>query len=192
MITTVVKYIHCGAMLHGNRITWLWTLPCAWCVLYNHGSLFNHDWVLLYLAPCHGLQYQTTSSTRPTKSKCDSFQGESINNSLKPVHAELFWGNINIQIFYPFSKLWRQLDEIPSHWRQFNSFTPEQNGRHFPDDIFMNENVRIAIQISFKFVPKALIDNKSASVQVMAWRRTGDKPLPEPKLTQFADAYMRH
>ena len=36
------------------------------------------------------------------------------------------------------------------------------------------------------------IDNKSALVQVMAWRRTGDKPLPEPILTQFIDAYMRH
>ena len=23
----------------------------------------------------------------------------------------------------------------------------------------------------------------------MAWRRTGDKPLPEPMMTQFTDAY---
>ena len=64
------------------------------------------------------------------------------------------------------------------------------------DDIFkciiLNENVRISIKISFKFVPKGPIDNKSALVQVMAWRRTGDKPLPEPMLTQFTDAYMRH
>ena len=36
------------------------------------------------------------------------------------------------------------------------------------------------------------IDNKSALVQVMAWRGTGDKPLCEPMLTQFADAYMQH
>ena len=33
---------------------------------------------------------------------------------------------------------------------------------------------------------------KSALVQVMAWRRTGDKPLPKPMLTQLADTYMRH
>ena len=26
----------------------------------------------------------------------------------------------------------------------------------------------------------------------MAWRRIGDKPLPEPMLIQFNDAYMRH
>ena len=36
------------------------------------------------------------------------------------------------------------------------------------------------------------IDNKSASVQVMAWRRIGDKPLPEQMLIQFMEAYMRH
>ena len=49
--------------------------------------------------------------------------------------------------------------------------------------IFLNENVRISIQISLKFVPKSSIDNQPALVQVMAWRRTGDKPLPEPVLT---------
>ena len=26
----------------------------------------------------------------------------------------------------------------------------------------------------------------------MAWRQTGDKPLSEPMMTQFNDAYMRH
>ena len=58
--------------------------------------------------------------------------------------------------------------------------------------IFVNENDKIPIQISLKLVPWSPIDNKSALVQVMAWRRTGDKPLPEPMMTQFTDAYMRH
>ena len=49
--------------------------------------------------------------------------------------------------------------------------------------IFVNEKLRILIQISVKFVPKGPIDNKSALVQVMAWRRRVDKPLPEPMLT---------
>ena len=57
--------------------------------------------------------------------------------------------------------------------------------------IFLNENFRISIKISLKFVPKDPID-KSALVQVMAWRRTGDKLLPEPMMIQFTDAYMRH
>ena len=66
----------------------------------------------------------------------------------------------------------------------------------FADDIFecifMKETFCISIPISLKFVPKGPIDSKSALVQVMAWRWTGIKPLPEPMLTQFTDAYMLH
>ena len=54
--------------------------------------------------------------------------------------------------------------------------------RRFPDIfkcIFMNENVWISIKISMKFVPKGPINNIPALVQIMAWRRTGDKPLSE-------------
>ena len=67
---------------------------------------------------------------------------------------------------------------------------------NFEDDIFkrifLNENVAISFQISLTFVPRGPIDNKSVLVQVMAWRQTGDKPLPEPRLTWFTDAYMQH
>ena len=58
--------------------------------------------------------------------------------------------------------------------------------------IFFNENYRILIQISQKFCPRSPIDNKPALVQVMAWCWIGDKPLPEPMMAQFIDAYMRH
>ena len=58
--------------------------------------------------------------------------------------------------------------------------------------IFLNENYRIAIQISVKYVPRGPIDNKPVLIQVMAWCRTGNKPLLEPMMTQFIDAYMRH
>ena len=58
--------------------------------------------------------------------------------------------------------------------------------------IFKNENDRIPIWISLKFVPRSPIDNKPTLVQVMAWRRIGDKPLSEPMLTRFTDAYMWH
>ena len=55
------------------------------------------------------------------------------------------------------------------------------NGHHFKDynfkSIFMNEKFGILIQILLKFVSKGAIDNKVALVRVMAWRRTGDKPL---------------
>ena len=63
---------------------------------------------------------------------------------------------------------------------------PRQNGRHFPDDIFkwifLNENIRISITISLKFVPGGPISNIPTLVQVMAWRRPGDKPLSEPMM----------
>ena len=58
--------------------------------------------------------------------------------------------------------------------------------------IFLNENGKIPIKISLKFVPRSPIDNKPALVQIMAWRRPSDKPLSEPMLTQFTDAYMWH
>ena len=50
------------------------------------------------------------------------------------------------------------------------------------DDFFksiFNESVWISITISLKFIPKGPIDYKSALVQVVAWYRTGEKPLPE-------------
>ena len=60
------------------------------------------------------------------------------------------------------------------------SSPPGQNGRHFADDsfkrIFLNENIRISIEISLKFVPMGPINNIPALVQIMAWRLIGDKP----------------
>ena len=45
--------------------------------------------------------------------------------------------------------------------------------------ILLNENVWIPIEISLKFVPKGSINNNPALLQIMAWRRLGDKPLSE-------------
>ena len=70
-----------------------------------------------------------------------------------------------------------------------NTLRPRQNGRHFADDIFkrifMNENVRILIKLSLKFIPKGPINNIQALVQIMAWRWPGDKPLSEPMLVSL-------
>ena len=60
------------------------------------------------------------------------------------------------------------------------------------NSIFLKENNRIPIQISLKYVSRSPIDNKTALVRVVAWRRTGDKPLPGQMVTQFIDAYMPH
>ena len=71
----------------------------------------------------------------------------------------------------------------------FNTLRPRQNGHHFPDDIFkwiiLNENVWISIDISLKFVPRGPINNIPTLVQVMAWRRLGDKSLSEPMMVRL-------
>ena len=75
------------------------------------------------------------------------------------------------------------------HIPSVNTLRPRQNDRHFTDDtfkrIFLNEDVRIAISISLKFVPRGPIYNCPALVQIMAWRRSGDKPLSEPMMVSL-------
>ena len=70
-----------------------------------------------------------------------------------------------------------------SHW-----------GRDKIADIFKSisfkENIVILIQILLSFVSSGSVDNKSALVQVMVCRQTGDKPLAEPMMTHFTNVYM--
>ena len=103
--------------------------------------------------------------------KYDRFHGDSQNTNMNawPVAVNNEHKNVDIQ-------------RIPLfHDLTLNTLRPRQNGRHFPDDlykcIFLNENVWILIRISLKFVPKGPINNNPALVQIMAWRRPGDKPL---------------
>ena len=74
---------------------------------------------------------------------------------------------------------------INTHSRN-NSLRPRQSRHHFADDIFkciiLNENARISLKISLKFVPKIRINNIPALVPIMAWRQPGDKPLSEPMM----------
>ena len=65
-------------------------------------------------------------------------------------------------------------DELKKPW-QFNS---------------MNENFFISIQIPLKFVSKGPIDKKSAMVQVMHWRRSGDNPLSQPMVASASISWM--
>ena len=72
---------------------------------------------------------------------------------------------------------------------RINSLRPRQNGRHFADDtfrrIFFNENLWTLLRNSLKIVPKVRINNIPALVQIMAWRRPGDKPLSEPMMVRL-------
>ena len=70
--------------------------------------------------------------------------------------------------------------------RRVNTLRLRQNCCHFTDNIFkcilLKENAWISLNISLKFVPRVWIDNIPALVQIMAWRRLGDKPLSEPMM----------
>ena len=69
-----------------------------------------------------------------------------------------------------------------------NTLRPGQNGRHFADIlkyIFLNETVWISIKMSLKFVPKGIINNIPALVQIMALRRPSDKPVSEPIMARL-------
>ena len=84
--------------------------------------------------------------------------------------------------------------QIPSpttmYWRiMLNTPRPRQNSRHFADDIFkcifVAENISISVNFSLTFVPKVRINNIPALVQMMAWRRPGDKPSYEPMMVSL-------
>ena len=61
----------------------------------------------------------------------------------------------------------------------------------FSECNFLNENVWISIKISLKFVPNVPINDIPAYVQIMTWRRIGDKPLSEQCCADSLK-HMRH
>ena len=56
----------------------------------------------------------------------------------------------------------------------------------------MNEKLCILFKISLQFVPRDPIDSNPALAYIMAWRQIGNKPLSEPMLPWFTDAYTQH
>ena len=128
------------------------------------------------------------------------------DNGLSSVrHQAIIWTRAELLIIGPLgANFFEILIEI-FHWRKciskcrlqnsgnlfstsvgFNTLRPRQDGRYFADDvlkcIFLNENVWISLKIPLKFVSKGPINNIQELVQIMAWRRPGDKPLSEPML----------
>ena len=92
---------------------------------------------------------------------------------------------------------WNVTSVSSSLWRTLLTLTQlplDKMAAILADDIFrcifMNEKFCILIEISLKFVPKGPINNNPALVQLMAWRQIGNKPLFEPILTRFTDAYI--
>ena len=76
------------------------------------------------------------------------------------------------------------------------TYDEKQNGCHFTDGIFkyifFNEKVWILIKISLKLVPMGSINDEPSLVHIMACRPSGDKPLSEPMMAWYIDAYKSH
>ena len=66
------------------------------------------------------------------------------------------------------------------YWGRYKMAAISQTTR-----ILFKENVRISIKSSLKFVPHVLINNIRALVQIMAWRRPGDKPFSEAMVVRI-------
>ena len=67
---------------------------------------------------------------------------------------------------------------------------PRENDHHFLDDIFkiifLNENVLTWLTFQkYGFNPMGPVNNIPALVQIVAWRRPGDKPLSELMLVSL-------
>ena len=69
-----------------------------------------------------------------------------------------------------------------THWGRDEG--PPFRRRHFRTH-FLNDNIWISNKITRKFVSKGPINNIPALVQIVAWRRPGDKPLFEPMMVRL-------
>ena len=158
------------------------------CHVYSHyDSVSGYD--SDYLSS--GYRGHLTSSSlycKPMLYCCaysDYDSGNGYDSNINKRHLVAVISQTKYKLFYTLWLCqWPWLIILPSD--PFNTLRPRQNGRHFADDtfkrIFVNENVGISIEFSLKFVPKVPINNIPALVQIMAWRRQGDKPLSEPMM----------
>ena len=61
--------------------------------------------------------------------------------------------------------------------------------RHFQTHCQKNANVCISMKIPLKFVPKGPINDIPVLVQIMAWRRSSDRPSSEPLMVKLRAWY---
>ena len=112
------------------------------------------------------------------------------SSSLGCISPRTFRVFLSFFVFWCFFYFNSRLGDLPwiscisdSH---INTLRPRQSRCQFGDDIFkcifLNENAWIAIEISLKFVPKGPVNNIPALVPIMAWCRSGDRPISEPSM----------
>ena len=175
------------------RAQWFWRRKChmghcphvmqnQWDKFERYGTFFR---IILLLEKCIG--YTGMFQLYPKYLKKCKTNGLSCN-----IHKK------KTTLFFPLKNLKKKIVFLTyqSLKNKFQHIGAEQNGHEFPYDIFkcifLNENIWISINDSLKFVPKGRIKNIPALVQIMAWCRSGDKPLSEPMMVMFTATCMRH
>ena len=95
------------------------------------------------------------------------------------VHSPAEWGADFSALCTTSATLWPlQQSHFLPHWGRYNMAVIFKR-------ICLNENVSISLKISLKFVPKVQFNNIPALLQIMAWRRPGNKPLSEPTVVSL-------
>ena len=113
----------------------------------------------------------------PTETYCGQFwdfcyTGANIAmETVNQVHWSTKYESTNPSIINPHNLL--------THWGQDKMAAVSQTTI---SNVFFNENTRMSIEISLKFIHKGSINSIPALVQIMAWCRLGDRPLSEPML----------
>ena len=179
-------------------------------VAYGAASLHNRPWL-----QAHSILINTL--THWGRDKTDAILQTTFSNAISWMKMFEFWLKFHwclfikpqLTIFQHWFGLWLGAEQATSHY--LNQWWPSSTthicvtrhrwvnwGRHNMAAIFryifLNENAWISIKISliFFFFSKGAIDNIPSLVQIMAWRRPGDKPLSETIFGWFTDAYMHH
>ena len=126
------------------------------CFFHPHADDFSSSWMITWIA-CIGIKLYL----------------------VYVMYWLRFWKQLNVNAIHIHMCTWLPIMSL-------YTLRPKRNRRHFADDIFkcilLNETPLISIKISLKFIPKGPINNIPALVQIMAWRRPGDKPLSEPMM----------
>ena len=160
---------------------------------YHNGYAGGWIYVTIYME-----QLSTINRTLFIKSK---WSLKFIDSHALRAHVHFYCITISVSCFFAgIILLWNHilssLYTVTSLNTDINSSTPEQNGRHFADDIFkcifVNEKFRNSVKSLLNCILEGPIDNNPALDKTMAWHQKGDKPLFETMLNRFTDAYMRH
>ena len=169
--SVILQHIPARIYTYSSKNIYLWDGLSEWGTLvYQHAYVYQ--WLSARVQQLHWSYCSLELSHR----YISTFIW--INFIIPDCITDLWW--------YPLSIKGNQgyLIEAETKWAPFCR-------QHFQTH-FINENCCILIKISLKFVPKGPINNIPAFVQIMVWRQSGDKPLSEPMMVLFNEAYMRH